>query len=142
MLSVCLAGCELASDQPTELDDLGSTSRAVTAEAAIPSWVLNPVDFPPEKMGVLDCAYPFGCGSPDPTLHPEAGCWEKEPTEDGWVRQQIHQVHCGQLATCNGGPGDANLIRVCRGANEVSPCEGKVTGQNGCAICVTDPVCH
>jgi hypothetical protein len=75
-------------------------------------------------------------------FHPDAGCWE-HTGPDGWTRQQFQKLHVPKFHECNGGPGDATAIRVCRagGAGQDSPC-GEKTGPKGCARCVVNPTCH
>jgi hypothetical protein len=136
----CLFGCTL---------DESAVEQSVSAQNGSPAWILNPVDFPQGRMGTTNCTFKFGCGGADFNAHPDAGCWEKEPTADGWVRQQIFDVHCAQIANCGAAGGDAYAIRVCRagGGGQASPClntdgTAKLTGPNGCAVCVANPVCH
>ena len=115
--------------------------QAEVESSAIPAWVLEPAEFPQGQQGRNDCTFPLGAGA-QWDFHPGGGCWER-PGPEGWTRQQFHQIHDSELASC-GGPGDLSGIRVCRpgGADQPSPCEGKTTGPVGCAVCVSAVNCH
>ena len=94
--------------------------------------------------GENNCTFPFGQDVPQWDFHPDAGCWEHSGP-DGWVRNQQQKIHIPNFSRCGGGPGDANVIRVCRlgGAGQPQPCFlDPSTGPNGCARCVVNPTCH
>jgi hypothetical protein len=108
----------------------------------IPSWVLNPEDFPPGLRGKNNCTFAFGQNIPQWDFHPDAGCWER-PGPDGWTRQQQYKLHVAEFASCGGGPADVSPIRVCLTPGLANPCPiNPTTGPNGCALCVRSVTCH
>ena len=117
----------------------------VTAAASgLPDWILNPATLPPGRVGKNNCTFAFGQDVPQWDFHADAGCWER-PGPDGWTRNQQSRVHIPSFRACGGGPGDAEVIRVCRvgGAGQPNPCTlDPLTGPAGCARCVINPTCH
>jgi len=155
---VLLAACN-AADPPAGPTPLGLSQSSGTANdnmramplagtmqvnGTIPSWILNPETLPLGRRGKNNCTFAFEQVVPQWDFHPDAGCWE-QPGPDGWTRNQQYKIHIPNFPPCGGGPGDANVIRVCRlgGPGQPQPCFiDPSTGPNGCARCVVNPECH
>jgi len=120
-----------------------SVSDSVPKQATgLPAWIVEPSTPPDGRVGKNNCTFAFGQAVPQWDFHPDAGCWE-HAGPDGWTRQQYKRIHVPTLPACGGGPGDATGIRVCRAPGLANPCfMDQVTGPNGCARCVVNPVCH
>lgn len=144
-MAVVLLGISCSQTNPSPLPVPPLSGEAASVLSSVPAWVTDPPEVPEGLRGQNNCTFPFG----NPTLqwdfHPDGSCWER-PGPDGWTRQHQYQVHGTAVNLCGGGPGDLNLIRVCRegGAGQPAPfCLGTTTtGPNGCALCVPTAVCH
>lgn len=138
------AGTAPLASWPAAHASLDATRELVAAETAIgelPEWIASPARVPSGLVGIVDCSFPFGQIAM-PGFHADAACWER-PGPDGFVRQQFTRIHVASFPQCNGGPGDAEAIRVCKegGAGQPTPC-GEPTGPTGCARCIVNPTCH
>jgi hypothetical protein len=170
LVAFCCA-CGTAPFAPSDAIRPGETSASLTQGIRFDGnteWIFNPPDLPPGRVGKSNCnpAFPFGPTGGDPRFHPQdasdplrSSCWEKDadPDHDGWVRQQLQNVHIASAPACGGGPGDIELdtsnpaaqgfgavIRLCRpgGRGQVTPCNSP-TGGGGCGICTPVRVrCH
>jgi hypothetical protein len=128
--------------EPGALPSANAVVPPTASELA--AWIVEPSTLPPERVGKNNCTFPFGQNVPQWNFHADAGCWER-PGPDGWTRNQFQRIHIPSSPFCNGGPGDANAIRVCRAGEpgQRSPCSiDPVTGSDGCARCVVHPTCH
>jgi hypothetical protein len=136
-LVISLAACS-SPTSPLEGVTGGEGSGSFQGKEGLPAWVVHPEALPVGLQGQSNCTFDAE-GQWD--AHPDGGCWEK-PGPDGWIRQQSNRNHSESLPVCGGGPGDVELIRVCRAdsAFEISPC-GE-TGPRGCGLCVRVVTCH
>lgn len=109
----------------------------------LPDWIRHPFEFPAGLMGSNNCTFAPGAATAQWDFHPDGGCWERLGP-DGWTRQQQHRIHVTQHAACGGGAADLSNTRVCRAPSVPNPCAiDLLTGPNGCARCVIQPVvCH
>ena len=118
--------------------------QATPSPSSLPAWITQPTTLPDGRVGRNNCSFPFGQDVPQWDFHADAGCWEHDGP-DGWTRNQQQRIHIPNFRACGGGPGDANVIRVCRagGPGQPNPCPiDPITGPNGCARCVINPTCH
>jgi len=117
-----LVACRTGDSQTTRTREAMAQPATTQTEKTgeLPAWIVNPPTLPPGRVGKNNCKFEFGVDTPKWDFHPDAGCWE-HAGPDGWTRQQFQKLHVPKFHECNGGPGDATAIRVCRAGAGASP---------------------
>ena len=139
---VLLACTEASAPSESNSNALDSNGGVLATAADVPSWILNPVNFPRGLEGTNNCTFRLGSNTAQWDFHEDGACWER-PGPDGWTRQQLHNVHLPAMPECNGGAGDVSPVRICQAPGLENPCPiNPMTGPNGCAQCVRSFTCH